>query len=102
MTAITAANIPFTEINTLEKLVVWAGTALYEINKTATAIEGTGAASRVAQFGIFNVETENTNRIILRQSLEATANYAIDRTPIWLNVVELSTTALPASFLPSL
>lgn len=97
MTAFNKNQLP-TTVDTLEKLIVWAGTAAYQLNKTATAVEGAGAAQRVAQFGIFNVESNNTNRVILRQSLELEQDFAINGKPIWEEVKELSQDALPTVF----
>ena len=97
MTAFNKDQLP-SNVNTLEKLIVWAGTAAYQINKIVTATEGVGAAQKVAQFGIYNVESNNTNRVILRQSLELEDDYAINGKPIWEEVKELSQDALPAVF----
>jgi hypothetical protein len=98
MTAFNKNNIP-TSVDTLEKLVVWGGLALHALNKTVTAIEGAGSPSRVAQFGVYTVETNNTNRVILRQSLEINDDYAFDGKPVWENAKDLSTDSIPAEFL---
>jgi hypothetical protein len=100
MTAFNKNNIP-TSVNTLEKLVVWSGLALHTLNKTGTAVEGTTVAARVAQFGIFNVESSNTIRAILRQSVELNDDYAFDGKPVWENVKNLSEDVIPAEFLPT-
>ncbi|MBD2609581.1 hypothetical protein H6G81_35105 [Scytonema hofmannii FACHB-248] len=99
MTAFTKSQLP-DNIDTLEKLIAWAATACYQLNKTATAVEGAGVAQRVAQFGIFNVESNNTNRVILRQSLELEEDFAINGKPIWEEVKELSQQPLPTAFSP--
>ena len=99
MSAFSPSNLP-TSVDTLEKLLVWAGAAFYKINRTATAVEGTGTASRVAQFGIFTVESNNTDRVIMRQSLVLDPDYAIDNQPVWANVTQTSTEAIPSDFLP--
>lgn len=98
MSAFSKTQLP-TSVDTLEKLAVWAGAALHKLNRTATAVEGTGTASRVAQFGIYTVEANNTDRVIMRQSLVLDADYAIDGKPIWENVQQLSTDAIPSEFL---
>lgn len=99
MTAFNKNNIP-NSVNTLEKLVVWAGAALHQINKEVAEIEGVGGLVRAAQFGIFNIEQNNTNRVITRSSLKLDDDFAIDNKPIWENVQELSQTAIPSQFLP--
>lgn len=100
MTAFNKNNLP-ANVDTLEKLVVWSGAALQNINKTVVEVEGTGGAVKVAQFGIFNIDSNNTSRVICRQSLLLNEDYAIDGKPIWENVEELSTTAIPSQFLPA-
>jgi hypothetical protein len=97
MTAFNKNQLPAT-VDTLEKLMTWAATACYQLNKIATAVEGAGVAQRVVQFGIFNVESNNTNRVILRQSLELEEDFAINGKPIWQEVKELSQAVLPAVF----
>ncbi|ALF51864.1 hypothetical protein ACX27_01795 [Nostoc piscinale CENA21] len=99
MSAFSASDLP-TTVNTLEKLIVWAGAAFHKINRTTTAVEGTGTPSRIAQFGIYTVESNNTDRVIMRQSLVLDPDYAIDGKPIWENVVATSTDAIPSEFLP--
>lgn len=98
MSAFSPSDLPAT-VNTLEKLLVWAGAAFHKINRTATAVEGTGSPSRVAQFGIYTVESNNTDRVIMRQSLVLDPDYAIDGKPIWENVTATSTDAIPSEFL---
>jgi len=97
MTAFNKNQLP-ASVDTLEKLIAWAGTACYQLNKIATAVEGAGVAQRVAQFGIFNVEVNSTNRVILRQSLELEEDFAINGKPIWEEVKQLSQEGLPAIF----
>jgi hypothetical protein len=97
MIAFTKSQLP-DNIDTLEKLIAWAGTACYQLNKIATAVEGAGVAQRVSQFGIFNVESNSTNRVILRQSFELEEDFAINGKPIWEEVKELSQDGLPAVF----
>lgn len=100
MTTFSKDNLP-ASVDTLEKLSAWVGAAFHQINKTATANEGAGAAQKVAQFGIFNVDSNNTSRLILRHSLELDEKFAIDSKPIWENVKETSFDAIPSAFLAS-
>ncbi|NJR15561.1 MAG: glucose-6-phosphate dehydrogenase [Calothrix sp. CSU_2_0] len=100
MTDFAKADLP-ESVDTLEKLVVWAGSALHAINKTVTAVEGVGSPVRAAQFGVYSVDSTNVNRVILRQSLEVGETYAIDKKPIWENVNILSLDAIPSQFLPA-
>jgi hypothetical protein len=98
MTAFAKGNLP-DSINTLEKLAVWVGSASHQINKLTSATEGPGSPQRVSQFGIFNVEANNTSRVIMRLSLELEDTFAIDNRPIWENAKEVSTDFIPAPFL---
>jgi hypothetical protein len=98
MSAFAKLYIP-QSINTLEKLAVWVGSASYQINKLTSANEGPGSAQRVAQFGIFNVEANNTSRVIIRLSFELDESFAVDSKPIWENVKENSGESIPSLFL---
>jgi hypothetical protein len=98
MTAFSKDNLP-ASVNTIEKLAVWVGAASNQINKLVSANEGPGTAQKVAQFGIFNVEANNTSRVIMRHSLELEDSFAIDGKPIWENVKELSVDPIPSAFL---
>ncbi|MGL4503767.1 MAG: hypothetical protein ACRC78_05405 [Planktothrix sp.] len=98
MTAFIKENLP-TSVDTLEKLAVWVGAASNQINRLTSASEGSGSPQRVAQFGIFNVEANNTSRVIIRLSLELEDTFAIDNRPIWENAKEISTDFIPAPFL---
>lgn len=99
MSAFSTSNLP-ASVDTLEKLLVWAGAAFHKLNRTTTAVEGTGTPARIAQFGVFTVESNNTDRVIMRQSLVLDPDYAIDNSPIWENVQQISSEAIPAEFLP--
>jgi hypothetical protein len=100
MSAFSASNLPAT-VDTLEKLIVWAGAAFHKINRTATALEGAGSPTRVAQFGVYTVESTNQDRLIMRQSLLLNSDYAIDGKPVWENAQETTTEAIPTEFLAS-
>jgi hypothetical protein len=100
MTTFSKEQVP-TTINTVEKLIVWASAIVYQNNKTVSVVEGTGSPARAAQFGIFNVESNNTTRVIARTSLELEDSFAIDGKPIWENAKELSVGTIPTEFLPA-
>lgn len=99
MTAFDKTQLP-QAVDTLEKLIIWSTAAFNKNNKAVTAIEGSGSPQRVAQFGIFNVETNNTSRVIARVSLELEETFAIDGKPIWENAKELSADVISSEFLP--
>ncbi|WP_414625197.1 glucose-6-phosphate dehydrogenase [Calothrix sp. CCY 0018] len=97
MTAFTPSDIPVS-INTLEKLSVWVGLGLSKINPTQTAVEGSGPAVKVAEFGIFNVPQNNTTRVILRQSVEIEDDFTYDGGKLWDQAKEFSVNGLPTGF----
>jgi hypothetical protein len=97
MTAFTTSDIP-TSINTLESLSLWVGLALSKINPTQTAVEGSGAPVKIAEFGIFNVPQNNTTRVILRQSIEIEEDFAYDGGKLWEQAKEFSSDNLPTGF----
>ncbi|MEO0686877.1 MAG: glucose-6-phosphate dehydrogenase [Cyanobacteria bacterium J06649_11] len=98
MTAFTQTDIP-ANVDTLEKLALWVGTALHSLNFDQTAVEGTGTPVRVTQNQLFFIENTNTHRIMLRQSIEVDATFPYSGEKLWTHAQELSTTAIPSEFL---
>lgn len=98
MTAINIATDIPSQINTLEKLYVWAGLALANINPQVTAVEGIGYTERCAQAGIFYVAADNKHRALLRGSIQVSADYLAGGAKNWTFAQELSTNPLPAIF----
>lgn len=95
MTAFSTSNLP-ASIDTLEKLAVWVGYALHNINPDQTAIEGDGSPVKVAQFGVFKIEQTNKTNIFLRQSIELEEGFVYHDGPIWEKVVPFSNESLPS------
>ena len=98
MTAFTQTDIP-ANVDTLEKLFVWAGTALHALNFDQTAIEGVGNPVRVAQSQVFFIDNTNENRLMLRGSLEIENNFTYSGEKIWTHVRPLNQADLPSEFL---
>lgn len=98
MTAINLTTDIPSQINTLEKLYVWAGLALANINPSLTAIEGVGYTERCAQAGIFYVAADNKYRALIRGSVQMSPDYLAGGAKQWTFAQELSNTALPAIF----
>jgi len=92
-----ATDIP-SAINTLEKLAVWSGLTLANINPALTAIEGVGYTERVSQAGIFYVQADNKYRALIRQSVQMSPDYLAGGAKLWTFAQELSNTAIPAIF----
>ncbi len=99
MTLLDLSRIP-SQIDTLEKLAVWAGTALAIANPTRAIIEAAGENPEpVAQFFLLRADDDQL-RLILRQSIALDPDFvADDENPIWLHGKSLSDTELPAKFL---
>lgn len=85
-------------INTLEKLHVWSGLTLANINPSLTAIEGVGYTERVSQAGIFYVAADNKYRALIRGSIQISPDYLAGGAKLWTFAQELSNTAIPAIF----
>ncbi|PLZ95294.1 glucose-6-phosphate dehydrogenase [Fischerella thermalis CCMEE 5268] len=98
MTAINIATDIPSAINTLEKLAVWSGLALANINPSLTAIEGVGYTERVSQAGIFYIQADNKYRCLIRHSIPMSADYLAGGAKQWTFAQELSNTAIPAIF----
>ncbi|WP_017314927.1 hypothetical protein [Mastigocladopsis repens] len=98
MTALNIATDIPSQINTVEKLAVWCGFALSNINPSMTAIEGVGYTERVSQAGVFYVQADVKHRALIRHSIQMSGDYQAGGAKIWTFAQELSNTALPAIF----
>lgn len=98
MTALNIATDIPSQIDTLEKLHVWSGLALANINPSIIAIEGVGYQERVAQAGIFYVAADNKYRALIRGSIEMTGDYLAGGAKMWTFAQPFSNTAIPALF----
>ncbi|MBD2354752.1 glucose-6-phosphate dehydrogenase [Tolypothrix sp. FACHB-123] len=98
MTALNIATQIPSQINTLEKLAVWAGLTLANINPDLTAIEGVGYTERVSQAGIFYVQADNKYRALIRNSIQMSPDYLAGGSKLWTYAQDLSNTAIPSIF----
>lgn len=92
-----ATDIP-SQINTLEKLAVWSGLALANINPSLTAIEGQGYTERVSQAGVYYVQADAKYRVLIRHSIQMSADYLAGGAKLWTFAQDISNTAIPAIF----
>ena len=97
MTALNLADIP-RNIDTLEKLGMWVGFALSEINLATSATEAPGYTQRVAQAGIFYVETDNRHRALIRLSVPVDKAHLSGKSNSWSYAQKLSDDPLPSEF----
>ena len=87
------------DINTLERLAMWACMALRRVNPTLSIIEiANQPAEKAVQTALVQAD-DNTIRFIGRVSLEIPQDYAEDNTKkLWIKPKELSNTALPEAY----
>lgn len=98
MTVFTASTDLPSNINSLEKLALWVGTALERVNPTSSVLESPGIPSRVAQAAIIRAD-DGSKRVVIRLSLPLAEDYASNNTvKFWQNALDLSNTALPSAF----
>jgi hypothetical protein len=95
MTALVLTDIP-SSINTVEKLVVWGGNVLFNLNSNVTATEGDNYSQRAAQSGNFYIAATDTTRHVARQSIELDNGYSIGASKPWSYAKELSQKPLTA------
>ena len=98
MTAFQTSDIP-SGVNSLEKLVVWAGTILNELYTSTTAIEATGSAERVAQSAPYLITAVSTPqwRVITRTSIPLDPNWRRTN-KMWLSAQDLGSAAIPTEY----
>lgn len=98
MTALTLSSDIPNNINTLERLICWAGLALRRVNPVASVLETPGAyAEPVAQTVLLKAD-DNTIRLVVRVSVPIDPAYAESTLKFWMHAQELSNTVLPAAF----
>lgn len=98
MTAIVLATDIPSNIDTLERLVVWAVYSLAFVNPTVGVLEAPDRAEKVAQAAIFQA-ADDTYRVLLRACLPISADFMSDRTiKAWMHTLQVSNVALPAAF----
>lgn len=98
MTALNIATDIPSQINTVEKLAVWVGMLLTNINPSLTAIEGVGYTERVAQSGNFYIQADNKYRNLTRTSIPMSSDHLAGGAKMWTYAQEISQTAIPATF----
>lgn len=98
MTAINIATDIPSNIDTLEKLAVWCGLTLANINASLVAVEGPSYTERVSQAGVFYVQADNKHRALVRHSIQMSPDYLAAGNNLWTYAIELSDTALPTIF----
>lgn len=98
MTAFAAANIP-ASVDTLEKLVVWALGALYQLHKNTRYQESDDAPLVPIVTAQDGLAADKSERVIFRASIPLSADWRVKTTKFWQEAQEINTVALPTSFL---
>lgn len=98
MTAFATGDLPAT-VDTVEKLAVWAGVVLNNLNADLVAIEAPGVTELVASAHPYAVTASGLYewRMITRQSIKLNSNWQ-RAGKLWIHAENLSTTALPIEF----
>ncbi|MEM8780784.1 MAG: hypothetical protein AAGF26_18345 [Cyanobacteria bacterium P01_G01_bin.49] len=98
MTALTTTDIP-NQINTVERLLAWAGLALGFINPTKAIVEAAGEnPERVIQSFVLRAD-DGSERLIIRAALPLDPNWrSNDTDAFWLNVTDLENVDLPTAY----
>lgn len=97
MSALTLSWIP-TNINTLEKLMLWGAFATQKCNPTKTIVEQANTDPiNVASVSIFRADDQSL-RALVRINIPIDSNYAESLDPMWTSALEISNTDIPASY----
>jgi len=97
MTPFAKTQLP-ASVNTVEKLAAWSSALLAQLYPQQTALEGDGAAERVAQFGVYYVSNNDTNRILARLSVQVQNDYLVTGAKVWDATMSLGESTIPTSF----
>ena len=98
MSSLLLNQIP-TNINTLERLLLWAAFACQKVNPTKTIVEQSNTDPiNVATVSIFRAD-DQTLRALVRINLPIDTNYAESADPMWVSALEISNTDIPPSYL---
>ena len=93
-----ATDIP-AQIDTIERLAMWACMSLRRVNPTLSVIEiANQTAEKVAQTALVQAD-DGSIRFVGRLSIEISPDYAEDNTTkLWTKALEFSNTVLPEGF----
>lgn len=71
---------------------------LQQLYPNQTALEGDGPAESVAQFGVYYVPNNDTNRILARLSLQVENDYLVVGAKVWDATMPLGELPIPSNF----
>jgi hypothetical protein len=97
MTALNITTDIPSNINTLEKLCVWAHNCLAELNSADNAVEGDNYSVRSSQAGTFYIASTDTYRHVGRHSISLQVAHLSGAAKEWSFANEISTKTLTAA-----
>lgn len=99
MTTFAPANLP-ASVDTLEKLVVWACGAYYQLHKNDTYAEADSSPLIPVITAQDGRAADKTERVIFRVSIQLNDTWRESTLKIFQEAVEMASTPIPSGFLP--
>lgn len=96
MTALNIQTDIPSQIDTLEKLMVWGARCLTNLNSNVAAIEGENYVQRATSAGVFYIAAVDKTQHIGRQSIQLSADNLISSSKTWATALEISQKPLTA------
>lgn len=98
MSAFSTTQLP-TGIDTLEKLIVWACGAWYQLHKNDRYQESDSSPLIPLVTAQDGLAADKTERIIFRLSIQLAETWRESTQPMYLEAMEASNTAIPSAYL---
>jgi hypothetical protein len=92
-----ASNQIPSSINTVEKMVAWAGLLLHRGNPTLKVNESLNYSDFAAQASLFTAQ-DGTTRLVIRCCIEVDPAFAEANAKLWTQVKSMSEQAIPAAY----
>ncbi|NJL48738.1 MAG: hypothetical protein HC929_16220 [Leptolyngbyaceae cyanobacterium SM2_5_2] len=86
-------------MNTLEKLVIWANAALYQLHKNTRYQESDSSPLVPVATAQDGLAADKSERVIFRVSVPLSDDWRNQSTKIWQEAKEISNAAIPTLFL---
>jgi len=99
MSAFATANLP-ASVDTLEKLIVWACGAFYQLHKNDRYQESDSSPLIPIVTAQDGLAADKTERVIFRLSIQLLDTWREDTLPMFAQAQAASNAAIPSGFLP--
>jgi hypothetical protein len=96
MTALNIATDIPSEINSVEKLMVWGGNILHRHYSDVNKVEGPNYSQRSAQAGDYYIDSTDMHVSVCRQSIDLDPDYKIGGKKMWAYAKDLGNKVLTA------